>query len=137
MFTWFLKYLIDWQDMTLFSLYYVQLVQLNTIWFKSHILLGFLYWYVVVWEIWGNPIISHSQVTLCHDLYWYVVVWEIWGNPIISHSQVTLCHDLYWYVVVWEIWGNPIISQSGNPMSWPLLICCGVGDLRKPHYQSQ
>ena len=34
------------------------------IWLKSHLWLVLHYWYVVMWEIWGNTIMSHMWVTL-------------------------------------------------------------------------
>jgi hypothetical protein len=125
---------------------------------KSYLSLATLCWYVMAWEIWRNHI-SHSLPFA--DMSWHGRSEEITSltcYPLLichgvgdlkkSHlSLATLC----WYVMAWEIWRNhishllPFADMSWHGRSeeitsltcYPLLICHGMGDLKKSHLTYQ
>jgi hypothetical protein len=48
--------------------------------------------HVGLYELLGNLILIRN---LFYSPFWYVMVWEIWGNPIMGHIQVTL-YNIQW-----------------------------------------
>jgi hypothetical protein len=102
---------------------------------KSHLSHALLYWYVTVWEIWGNSMsrCGRSEETSCHGVgdlrKLHVTVWEIWGNSMsrCGRSEETPCHGVgdlrKLHVTVWEIWGNSM-SRCGISEETQLRVTC-------------
>jgi len=66
--------------------------QQYSMWSKSSLWLAPLYWYVAVWEIWGNLIMVHMWVTLgLSTIQWE---WWMWDNESVTKL---LC-------MLWAIW---------------------------------
>ena len=66
--------------------------QQYSMWSKSSLWLAPLYWYVAVWEIWGNLIMVHVWVTLgLSTIQWE---WWMWDNESVTKL---LC-------MLWAIW---------------------------------
>ena len=68
-----------WPDRGLNS-QYSELATITPILIESDLTLAFIYWYVVAWKIWGNPITGHKRMI--------IIMEQIKKMAIMSHLTV-------------------------------------------------
>jgi hypothetical protein len=71
-------------------------------WLKLDLSLALLYWFVMAWESWGNPITGHMRVTLYYTtIQWKWCLWDYEKLFFATQIIVFEAADKYWFILIY------------------------------------